>query len=135
MRIAEYIDTCDLSDSLRPWFIDNKPEVLELLASEEARVNRQKEKRREEGLGLGGVAGGLASQSGLRRRRKRKVGGVTDDHESSKSTIDASDPPEKVNFYSSTCLIPGSYSCLSKLHADAETLKGYMCNAMYVYMP
>jgi hypothetical protein len=95
MRIAEYIDTCDLSDSLRPWFINNQPEVLELLASEEARINRQKEKRKEEGLG--GVAG-LAAQSGLRRRRKRKVGGVSDDQDSSKSTMDMSDPLEKVNY-------------------------------------
>ena len=105
MRIAEYIDTCDLSDSLRPWFINNKLEVLELLASEEARVNRQKEKRREEGLGLGGLAGGLASQSGLRRQRKRKVGGVSDDHDSSKTTTDMSDPLEKVSFHSCTLYI------------------------------
>lgn len=120
MRIAEYIDTCDLSDTLRPWFINNQPEVLELLASEEARINRQKEKREEEG----GVAG-LAAQSGLRRRRKRKVGGVLDDQESSKSSVDLSDPLEKVNFYSCVCFIPGSYSCFLKLHADAGTLKCY----------
>ena len=96
MRIAEYIDTCDLSDSLRPWFINNQPEVLELLAAEEARIGRQKEKREKEGLG--GVAG-LAAQSGLRRRRKRKVGGVSDDQDSSKSTLDMSDPLEKVSCY------------------------------------
>jgi hypothetical protein len=95
MRIAEYIDTCDLSDSLRQWFINNQPEVLELLVSEEARINRQKEKRGKEGLG--GVAG-LAAQSGLRRRRKRKVGRVSDDQDSSKSTMDTSDPLEKVNY-------------------------------------
>ena len=91
MRIAEYIDTCDLSDFLRPWFINNQPEVLELLANEEARINRQKEKR-EEGVGVAS----LAAQSGLRRRRKRKVGGVSDDQDSSKSSVDMTDPLDKV---------------------------------------
>ena len=85
MRIAEYIDTCDLKESLRSWFINNQPEVLELLASEEARLNRQKEKREE-----GGMAG-LSSQSGLRRRKKKNVGG-----ESLKSSLDTSDPLEQV---------------------------------------
>ena len=91
MRIAEYIDMCDLSDSLRPWFINNQLEVLELLASEEAQINRQKEK-----IDVGGSVAGLAAYSGLRRRRKRKVCGVSDDQESSKSSVDMSDPLEKV---------------------------------------
>ena len=120
MRIAECIDTCDHRDSLRPWFINNQTEVLELLTSEEAWINRQKEKREEEG----GVAG-LATQSGLRRWRKRKVGGVSHDQESSKSSADLFDPLEKVNIYSCVCFIPGSYSCFSKSHAGAETSKSY----------
>ena len=94
--------------------------MLELLASEKARINRQKEKRE----GERGVAG-LAALSGLRRQRKRKLGGVSADQESSKSSLDLSDPLEKVNFYSCVCFIPGSYSCFLKLHADAGTLKCY----------
>ena len=96
MRIAEYIDTCDTSDSLRSWFVDNKPEVLELLATEEARVNKQKEKRGGGGEGVTGIS----SQTGLRRRRKKKVGEASDggleDGGSSKSPVDTSDPLEKV---------------------------------------
>ena len=86
MRIAEYIDTSDLKDELRPWILNRQSEVLELLAAEEARVNSLKEKR-----GLGEP--GSTSESGLRRRRN-KVGG-----EAPKTTVDMSNSLDKVGTF------------------------------------
>ena len=92
MRIAEYIDTSDLREELRSWFLDQKSEVLELLATEEARVSRQKEK----------TATSASSQSGLRRRRKKmggesgSEGGASRGDGVPKSSMSSSDPLEQV---------------------------------------
>ena len=46
MRIAEYIDSSEHSDGeLRGWFLDNREEVLDMLAEEEGRVERVKRGR------------------------------------------------------------------------------------------
>ena len=46
MRIAEYIDSSEHSgDELRRWFLDNREEVLDMLAEEEGRVGRVKRGR------------------------------------------------------------------------------------------
>ena len=79
MRIAEYIDTSNLKDELRPWFINHQSEVLELLRAEEARVSSHKEKREVSS----------SSQPGLRRRRKKE-------EVAPRSSLDVSDPLEKV---------------------------------------
>ena len=46
MRIAEYIDSIEHSgDELRGWFLDNREEVLDMLAEEEGRIERVKRGR------------------------------------------------------------------------------------------
>ena len=85
MRIAEYIDTSSLGDGLRSWFLNQQSEVLEILASEEARIKSDKERREVS-------VADSAFQSGLRRRRKKK------EEKASKPSLDISDPLEKVCF-------------------------------------
>ena len=46
MRIAEYIDSSEHSDGeLKEWFLDNREDVLDMLAEEEGRVERVKKGR------------------------------------------------------------------------------------------
>ena len=42
MRVAEYIDTHEMREELRVWFLEEKEEVLELLSQEEGRVARER---------------------------------------------------------------------------------------------
>ena len=90
MRIAEYIDTCDQKDELRPWFLNSQSEVLELLAVEEGRVRSVKKKREVD-------ISSFFSSSGLRRRRKKGDGDSSSEKDLPDVSKTPSDPLEQVS--------------------------------------
>ena len=44
MRIAEYIDTHEMREELRVWFLERREEVMDILSQEEGRVAMEKGK-------------------------------------------------------------------------------------------